>query len=58
VGRILVEEGEGEKWMKTIEEMRHRRGSESGGEGVDDGKKGMDEREKRAKKAEVQEEEN
>lgn len=30
------------EWMKTIEEMRHRR--ESGEEGVDDGEKGMDER--------------
>lgn len=51
----MAEKGEGEEWMKTIEEMSDRRGSESGEEGVDDREKGMNEREKRAKEAEVQE---
>lgn len=46
--------GGGREWMKTIEEMRHRRGSENGEESVDDREKGV-EREKRAKEAEVQE---
>lgn len=43
------EEGEGEEWMKTIEEMSDRRGLESGEGDVDDGEKEMDEREKRQK---------
>lgn len=43
-GKDFGERGGRREWMKTIEEMRHRRESESGEESVDDGEKGMDER--------------